>query len=218
MQTAILMRPGSPVKNPRMACENPEEKYVRELLDQRFHVVLRKLPEDTIKTADYELLDGTERVAVLEVKQLQSTPRTAKNGWEIVERDGVRHAEREDNVPRRVGDVIRAASKQLRGYVEPKILVFLNEERLADVLDLDEAYNGFLDYGDGLYGYTNTASARIADRILKAKKLIDLYVWINRHRASEPVFFRVTSHTGLALAQRFFGYSSPDRKAPSAST
>jgi len=187
-----------------MAHESREEKFVRELLARHFNVVVRKLPEDSIKTADYELLAEDERAAVLEVKQLQSTPRTAKNGWKVIERDGVCHAQREDNAPRRVSDVIRAASKQLRGYAEPKILIFLNDEPLADVLDLDEAYNGFLDYGDDLYGYTNMASARIADRILKAKKLIDLYVWIDRHWPSEPAF-RITTEAGLALAQRFFG-------------
>jgi len=40
--------------------------------------------------------------------------------------------------------------------------------------------------------------------IREEKKLIDLYVWIDRHGTNEAVF-RFTTDAGLNVAQRFFG-------------
>jgi hypothetical protein len=188
--------------------ERQEEKYVRELFATRFKTDLRKLPVSRkagVKTADYELLAGAERAAVLEVKRLERTPRTPKNGWRVIERNGVCHAEREDNGPARAGRAIHAAHQQLRNYVEPKVLVFVNDESVMDVQDLGEAFNGFLNYGNDEVGYANKASAKIAyGDIREEKKLIDLYVWIDRHGTNDAVF-RFTTDAGLNVTQRFFG-------------
>ena len=187
--------------------ERHEEKYVRELLGARFNAVLRKLPESPapgVKTPDYELLMGADRAAVLEVKRLRRMPRTAENGWNVAERDGVIHAERKDNAPARVGRAIHEAFKQLRAYTDPKILVFVNDESLIDVQDLEEAFQGFLQYGNDEVRYVNTASARIGDgNIRDERKLIDLYIWIDRLRPTEPIF-RFTTEAGLDVARRFF--------------
>ncbi len=54
-------------------------------------------------------------------------------------------------------------------------------------------------------GYANKASAKIAyGDIREEKKLIDLYVWIDRHGTNDAVF-RFTTDAGLNVTQRFFG-------------
>ena len=83
-----------------------------------------------------------------------------------------------------------------------------------DSLDLQEAFNGFLHYGnDSLGYYKNTVSAKVANGTIREEKWqIDLYVWIDRCRRLNPEF-RVSTETGLELARRFFG--CPDiRESP----
>lgn len=209
-----------------MARETPDEIFVRSLLEERYGVVLRRIETvEGVKTPDYELLDGGARVAALEVKTLESAPRTEDNGWQIERRDPHSwRATRDDNAPSRVAAHIRAGAKQLRRYEEPRILAFLNQESLMDVHDLEEAVQGFLPYGTDETGYVlNTASMKIAEgRIREDRWLIDLYVWIEPSKrprmvlhadgrvehveAMDPsVAFRVTSDRGLSVAHRYFG-------------
>jgi hypothetical protein len=201
----------------RKAKEQEEERFVRETLFKRFGAQLRKLPESQRtgeKAADFELLVGDARLAVIEIKRLIRTPRIPENGWDVVERDGVRTATRRtDNAPQRVAKLIQEAWRQLQLYQDPKILAFVNDETLADGGDLDEAFNGFMEYrNENGVGYTNVASRRLANgRIRNLKWNIDLYIWIDRARAAEPVF-KVVTEEGHRLARLCFG--CPDLGAP----
>lgn len=164
--------------------ESQDERYVREMLEQRFGVTLRKLEESTedgVKSADFELLSQDERVAVMEVKTLELTPRTVERGFR--EENGF--LTRPDNAPKRVAARIHGAWQQLRVYPESiaKVAVFVNDETAADVLDLSEAFQGFLDYDNPETGvYRNTVSRRLANgRMRDEKGRIDLYLWFDRH-------------------------------------
>jgi hypothetical protein len=192
------------------AKEREEERFVRETLGTRFGVALRKLPESNrkgVKAADFELLVDTRRAAVLEVKRLIRTPRTPANGWTVTDHgNGVREAVREDNSSQRVAKVIQESWTQLSLYAEPKILTIVNDERMADVRDLSEAFNGFLEYGNekGL-SCLNVAASKIANgKIREVKWKIDLYVWIDRAHGKGPVF-NVVTEEGLRLARLTFG-------------
>jgi len=202
--------------------ETPDERYVRELFARRFTVELRKIPETTEeKTADFEMLDQGQRVAVVEVKTLERTPRTEANGWRKDPGGGMT---RKDNAPKRVGTWIDKAWKQLRQYAEPKVLVFVNDETGIDVHDLEEAYHGVMPYGTEELGYIyNSASASIANgRIKDVKGKIDLYVWLDRkydggrlaqvfptgqpsytETRTEGPTFRCTTDEGYGLARNF---------------
>jgi hypothetical protein len=190
--------------------EREEEIYVRKLLRDRYAACLRKIPrseQEGVKTPDYELLVTNGRAAVLEVKRLVRTPRTPENGWHVkVSSTGIREATRIDNAPQRVSKLIHEAFKQLNTVPDPKILVFVNDETQMDSLDLLEAFNGFLYYGNDSVGYyKNTVSAKVANGAIRDEKWrIDLYVWIDRCRLVNPEF-RVATDTGLELARRFFG-------------
>jgi hypothetical protein len=194
----------------RQETEREEEIYVRKLLGDRYGACLHKIPkseQEGVKTPDYELLVTDVRVAVLEVKRLVRTPRTPENGWQVkVSANGIREASRTDNAPQRVSKLIHEAWKQLHIVPDPKILVFVNDESQMDSLDLQEAFNGFLHYGnDSLGYYKNAVSAKVANGAIREEKWqIDLYVWIDRCRRLNPEF-RVSSETGLKLPRRFFG-------------
>ena len=143
-----------------------------------------------------------------------------------------------DNGPSRVGEAIHTAYRQLATAKETKVLVFLNDEHLIDLLDLHEAVNGYLVYGNDDVGrFKNLSGMRIAEGRIKDEKLqIDLYVWINRyegrthHRVDgQPLeaharggpFFACTSEAGHDLAVRYFRMtptpkptSDPDAEVP----
>jgi hypothetical protein len=219
------------------------EQFVQRLFAKLYGVELQKLPEPgDQKVPDFELVINGERLAVLEVKNLMRVEPSEKTGWRmsppvprelippvpkvLIDRPpGFVAWERVDNGPSRVGSVVHEAWKQLRNYPEAKVLVFVNDGDL-DVGDLDEAFNGFMEYGDDSVTVTNIASRKIAlGDIREEKNKIDLYVWINRHlfvRATVQVFpagqepvlktiedadriqFRYTTEKGRQLHQRFF--------------
>lgn len=208
-----------------MASESPEESYVRELFERRFGVVLRKIPElRTEKTADFELLDQGQRIAVVEVKTLEHTPRTEANGWH--REPGGGHT-RNDNAPGRVGTWIHKAWNQLRRYAETKVLVLVNNETGIDINDLDAAFHGSLPFGTEELGYVNVGIAMpkaMRERIAEVKRKIDLYVWLDRlydggrliqvFPAGRPPYtetrtegptFRCTTNAGHELARKYFG-------------
>jgi len=216
--------------------ELDDERYVRELMADLYGVQLAKIPESDTKTFDYELLSSGRRVAAVEVKRLGVAARTPENGWVRTE-GGALTRPSGDNASARVGAAIHDAYKQLSTATSPKVLVFLNDEHLIDLLDLHEAVNGYLIYGDGAHAHKNLAGMKVAQgRIREEKMQIDLYVWINRyegrvhHRADgQPLaaheqrgpFFRCTSDAGYELARRHFGMpespkpeSDPDADVP----
>lgn len=218
-----------------MPRELEQERYARDLLAARFGVHLRKLPEGDVPTADYELLADDVRAAVVEVKTVERTARTEANGWTVTQvGPATTHYTRKDNAPGRIATRTHDAATQLLRYTEPKILVFVNEESFADVLDLHEAIQGYLRYGTDETGYiVNIASTRIAEgRIRDERWRIDLYVWIDRHLkgvrgttipangkptpfvGDEGPRFRCTTESGYELARRFFG--CPDMPKPTA--
>jgi hypothetical protein len=207
-----------------MAIELEDEKYVRESLGAQFGITLQKIPHAFgMRTPDYELMSGSSRVAVLEVKRFEQTPRTPENGWE---RDANGWHTRIDNAPSRVAAVVHAAWQQLRASPDPKVLVFVNDEALMDVGDLEEAIMGFMDYGDAATGVIrNVASSKrsAVKRIREESNQIDLYIWMDRHArgrrglefpAGQPPRefvgddrprLRLSTDAGYELARRYFG-------------
>jgi hypothetical protein len=206
--------------------ELEEERYVRELFAELYGVLLRKVPESNTKTFDHELLSGEQRAAAVEVKKLVRAPRTPENGWLPTEYGGMVRSH--DNSAARVGRVIHEAYKQLKAAAEPKVLVFVNDEHM-DALDLKEALNGYLIYGDDDVGrYKNPSAMKVARGTIREEKyLIDLYVWINRYEGRIPhrldgqplevhaqrgPFLVFVSDAGYELARKFF--NAPETPRP----
>jgi hypothetical protein len=217
--------------------ELADERYVRELFLELYGVELRQVPESKAKTFDYELLSNEQPVAAVEIKRFGVVPRTPENGWVRTE-NGFMTRPGGDNGPSRVGDAIHKAYQQLATATGPKALVFVNDEHLMDALDLKEALDGYLLYGNDDVGrFKNLSGMKIAQgRILNEKGSIDLYVWINRYDGRTPQrvdgqplethaqrgpHFGFTSEAGYELARKFFKVpetpkpeSDPDADVP----
>jgi hypothetical protein len=196
--------------------ELDDERYVRELFKQLYGVQLRKVPESREKTFDFELMSGDRCVAAVEVKRLGDVPMTPENGWRPTDSGFM---SRPDNAASRVGTAIHAAYKQLARATSPKVLVFVNDAHM-DFLDLKEAVEGYLVYGDGDQRFRSPTGMKIAEgRIREEKLAIDLYVWINRYdgrfprrvdglplepHAERGPHFACTSEVGHDLATTYF--------------
>jgi hypothetical protein len=98
-----------------------------------------------------------------------------------------------------------------------------------DALDLKEALNGYLIYGNDEVGrYKNPSAMKVARGTIRDEKyLIDLYVWINRYEGRIPYrldgqpleahaqrgpFFVFGSEGGHKLARKFF--NAPETPRP----
>jgi hypothetical protein len=203
----------------------PEERYVQELFSRHYGSLgaeLRKIPESSEQTADFEVLLNGTREAVIEVKTIEETPRTAEYGWEPV--PGGSGMMRSDKSSERVGRLIGKAARQLRNYIDPKVLVFVNEEWGMRKSALQDAFNGTVLVGDDKVGYINNSASKkvAAGSIRESKHAIDLYIWVDRvyqggktvrllttppteeYRDDAPQFL-VTNEVGHQLAQRVFG-------------
>lgn len=182
------------------------EKFVQRLFKERYGVRLEKIPETSSKSPDFKFIYKDKQIAVAELKQLEHTPPSEINGWEIIqETEGIIEATRKDNAPSRVSDCIYKAYKQLIQYpIEPKILILLNMSPLIDIGDLEEACNGYTRYGNGRIQYLNHASRKIAfGKIKEIKNYIDLYIWIDQLHDLKT-WFRYTNNIGEKLVYSYF--------------
>jgi hypothetical protein len=208
--------------------ELDDERYVREVFAELYGVQLTKVLESDAKTFDYELLSDGRRVAAVEVKRLGVVPRTPENGWVRIE-NGFLTRPSGDNGPARIGAAIHDAYKQLATATDPKVIVFVNDEHVIDALDLKGAVEGYLVYGNDEVGrFKNPTGMKVAEgRIREEKRLLDLYVWINRYEGRTPrrldgqplatheqrgPFFSFTSDAGYELARRLF--KAPETPKP----
>lgn len=82
------------------------EAFIAALFAERYRVVLRRIPTSTEPTPDFEMVDGDERVAVVELKTLTYSPRTEENGWKVTRDGPTMKATRTDNAAARVGSLI----------------------------------------------------------------------------------------------------------------
>ena len=169
----------------------------------RYGVELTKIPESTSKTPDFEFCPNGECAFVAELKTLEYHPPSIDRGWEVEKGELSTRSWRWDNAVNRVGTWIQKGYKQLSTRVEPKVLIFLNEDNL-DVLDLEEAVSGFQSYkGKSGIVIENMISNYIAKRINKVAQQIDLYVWIDRTDEGK-VQFRMMTESGGRLVDEYF--------------
>jgi hypothetical protein len=187
---------------PVVGTELAEEKYVRELFERLYCIALRKVPESSAKTYDYDLLEGGRSVAALEIKCFERPPMTAENGW-VDEGNGRFSKTGIDKSPSRVGRAIHEKCKQLSTCSGPKV-------------------HGNVGH------FKNIASRKVAEGLIREEKwTVDLYIWINRYEGrhsfrvdGQPLpshaefgpFFSFASEAGYALARQFFGV--PEVRSP----
>lgn len=181
------------------------ERFVQALFRTSYGVDLVKIEEKPdVPNADFEHLLAGSRDFVAELKGFVWQPPSTDRGWLVPEHG---FAERADNGPQRVAAKIHEAFRQLSERVEPRILLLLNSDNALDVMDLEEAYQGFLPYvsSDGFF-YVNRLSKPISEgRIRDEKALIDLYAWIDWLAERKPTIqFRFPTLAGERLIDAYF--------------
>jgi hypothetical protein len=173
--------------------------FVSALFTKRFGITLTPITEANPKTPDFEFCLSNNRIFVCEVKEFEY--------YTLGPPDGEIHS-RIDNGPARVGRDIKKAYAQLKQYECLKVLALLCNTPFLDVKDLEEAFNGYMIYGNQHFSYINEVSKKIAEGDIKEiKKDIDLYIWIDAFQKSidkAKVFFRYPSQTGFSLSQKYF--------------
>ena len=177
------------------------EETIIELFKEKFDIQLVKIPETDAKTPDYMYKPDSDLIFVAELKDIIRGLVSEKTGWK---KDNGWWRKKE-NAVKKVADKIHEAYKQLKKYNSPKVLIILNYDPSVDFNDLNETYDGFLDYGSpGSIQIRNTASAKIANgRIKDEKDKIDLYIWIDG-RDNNKFSFRTTSDAGKSIKQIHF--------------
>jgi hypothetical protein len=143
---------------------------------------------------------------VCELKTIERV-RTEQAGWKIINTnsDGTQELTRESAPSNRIARLIYNAYKQLQSYEEPKVLVFLNEEPLVDVLDLDDTFNGYRFLFKSFGSIVNQSFIRVANGNIKTIKYkIDLYIWIHKNFNGITTFFRYPTAVGYDLSKKYF--------------
>lgn len=144
---------------------------------QRYGLSLEKIPEGGSKTPDFICMSDGKTIFVAELKTLVRDIVSEDAGY-VFEEDGFATKEREDNSVNRIRSRIEKAVGQLKLYTEPKIVILLNRDGL-DHLDLKEAVDGWLSYGEGKSKVINRRSAYIAADLKEHISKIDLITWID---------------------------------------
>ena len=170
------------------------------LFSDRYGLTLRKVPEGADPTPDFDVYDGTEHVAVLEVKALEETaPLVTRE--ELADGNFIPDALRVDNGAGRVATKVHEATRQLGGSHLPKILVLINDGCELDKFDLQEAFRGFLMTDDGERFSTMRPSA--IQRMEQDRLKIDVYFWVDEGSGEGPQVV-TASAAGRALKAQYF--------------
>lgn len=188
------------------------EKHVQQLFRELFCLALVRAPEQNVPTADFEILEDARRVAAVELKTFHFGD-CSEVSLDATDEDLVTGVLAVDNGVERVGNAINKAARQLRGYECSKVLVLLNLDETMDVSDLNLAYRGWASFvnDDGSRSIDRSA-ARIANgRIMKKKRLIDVFVWIDGWHGNPKILFR--GEQGRLVAERLFRYTDSTSNA-----
>jgi hypothetical protein len=175
-----------------------QENRIQLLFSERFGLSLRKIPEADVPTPDFKMYAGTEEIAVLEVKVLESTA-PGVTPSEMLQ-NGLTPDAQVDNCAGRVAKKIHEAVRQFERSTLPTVLVLLSNDDACDKFDLQEALGGSLSYGEMKITTLRPETAR---RAAGDKSEIDLYVWVDGRSEEDPGLV-TTSAIGRALRFQYF--------------
>jgi hypothetical protein len=195
--------------------ELEEEKYVRELFEKPGKVTLRKVPESTSPTFDFEMSDmlGVSLAAV-EVRRFETTFATQRHKGTMVGEfySMVYVANAVDRILSATHDKVG----QLCQYSGPRVLVFVNDDHYMNADDFFNAFGKPTVYGSGDFRFSMRPAVKpaVQARVQEEKWDIDVYVWLNRyggrarwnaHNQKLGPFYVYSNRVGQALALEFLG-------------
>jgi len=179
--------------------------FVRDTLATTCRVTLREIePEPDKKTADFEMIDGADRVLVAELKTIEHRP--SPNDWWSYEAD--------PKWASRLLEKIDDAYKQVSAYPHPWAVILHNADPRIDISHFDEAFRGERVLG-AIEGRrivrTNPASY---GRTIERRYEIDLYIWVDE--LDRPCRLGVYGSTpaGHEIAEKYFRAGVPEGNFP----
>lgn len=172
----------------RYPSEADDQILTEGLVFRPYGLTLLKIPQGAGRTPDFQVIQNGVAVAYCELK-------SPRDEWLDDKLDVAQPGEivggcRNDPTFNRIGRLTQKAADQFRTVNVtrslPNILVFVNHDDATDFGDLIETFTGLLHAADGRRHLT---MPQVASRLDKAKKHIDLCVWIDGKTGKVQGFF-----------------------------
>ena len=172
----------------RNLSEDDDLKLIKRLIFSPNNLQVQKIDRGNDKTPDLQILLNGKLAAFCEFKSPrddwldnlidQAKACTIIGGW------------REDPVFKKVRKHANKSSKQFEAVnpdrLVPNILIFVNHDDSSNFGDLREAFNGYFHSSDGSKHIT---MPEIATSLEKAKRNIDLCIWIDGNEERAECYF-----------------------------
>lgn len=168
------------------------EKFVKELLKERFDIECRKIPENKGqdgRTPDFLLFKNDINFAVCEIKEI--TDDVNDGTWEKRNDDDIESYEKMSNLDTtKIASKINDAYGQMKSHNLQKVLILVNywSDYVSSLSEVLKKFNN--------------------EYIGKAKNNIDLYIWIDKGSVGreDKIHFRYFDNksTGQQLRQNYF--------------
>lgn len=172
----------------RYPSEADDQKLTESLVFNPNGLKLVKVPQGSSYTPDFQVIKNGTLVAYCELK-------SPRDDWldkllDMVKPYQIVGGGRNDPTFNRIGRLAQKAADQFRAVNDerllPNILVFVNHDNASDFADLIETFTGVFHAADGSRYLT---IPQVASRLEKAKRHIDLYVWIDAKTNKVQGFF-----------------------------
>ena len=169
--------------------------YIKNLFKNKYGLILQKIPElsGISRTADLKCLIENKTFFVCELKTLENIIPSKATGYQGGIGNDFFYKD-EKTGPHKTANLIKDAYGQLRHYDHPKMLILLNKNFDLERQDFLKAVDGYLPFKvpsnniiTRAYWWCDISEGK---KIGQIKKLIDLYVWIDKRGLDqEKVFF-----------------------------
>ncbi len=189
--------------------------FVRDFLASTCGVTLREIeskPDE--KSADFEMIDGSERILVAELKTLEYYPPSAATGWTMIREDeGGADGYRKYQGPARIADKIYDAYVQLSQYPHPWAVIIHNADYRINAGTFYAAFaeNRVMDI-DGRRLIIETARKIVLEKTRRARREIDLFIWIDQEDRQPRLVVWWQGPLGEGIGQKYFSAAAGEYK------
>jgi hypothetical protein len=187
------------------------KSFVRDFLATTCGVTLRDVERrPDAKTADFEMVDGSEHVLFAELKTLVSYHASSATGW-TEDEDGIWR--RIYNAPARIGENIHDAYRQLSEYPHPWAVIIHNTDFRVHPGAFYDAFAGDRELQFGDRGVIITNARKVAlGKMMEVRHVVDLFIWINQENRQPRLVVWSGTPIGKEIGQRYFSAAAGEYK------
>ena len=191
--------------------------FVRTYLASTCGVILREVTRRKgKKSVDFEMMDGSDRVLVAELKTFEYYPPSAGTGWVVNDDvDGSTEAYRVDhNAAGRLLEKISGAHKQVSAYPHPWAVILHNADIRMDISDFQEAFAGERMLGRIDGRRVVRANPASYGRTVMTRYEIDLYIWVDELDRPCRLGVYWSTAMGETIGRKYFAAGVTQGKSP----